>query len=853
MAVASIKSTRNTDPATSLVNVSREDLVTGDVITLESVGAGTTSHSWSILFSPEGSASALTSTNTPVTQFMADKEGAYLIRLVADAGLETETMQHIRMRVLTQFGGLQLVAAGERRDEEAIIPVDIGVYGWAYEQNGNIRKILDFIKPMVQSGRVLHVDGGLEHYGDFKEIQDAIDAAAADATEDEPYVVLVREGLYQESLSLKPFVHLISTQHQNSNEIPDLKAKPKMSPRVVVDAISHDADMPNATDVCVVVGVHFLCDTLNSDPLIKKMGEGVLQANACTFESTPVGVGQGSLIDLRAGRFVGLDCRFRMNESGDVGNYAFLQSGEDTTSLLDSCSITSPSGLAINPNQHNVAGVINVLRNCTVKSVEYGLATNGTSTVINSSLVGGVQNLSINWLGSSYGVSNSGNSEQTILFSEIEGDIYWNKDNTSHNNVLKIGSVVFQTLNESGTGSAISVEALANSMSMSFDTTNSSLTSTNVQEAIVELEGIITTGVGTALNVGTGEGLFLQKAGANLEFLSLSGVSGISIQQSGSGKELEIGYSGAGISNQINQLDSSVIVTDTGNTAAIEFYINGSLSWRVDSLGDLVSGSNAIGNSTDYLRNIFYFKQTSDVTQTGLVGHGEIQWDNLKESLVIGGADGITHYVGQQTKFYARNAIPLSLNATQGMVVQLTELNGNHLEFTSALVSNTPNDVIGVLASDVQSGDFGYAVTHGLVSINTAGLTGSVGEKIYQVGAGMTMTRPTTGDPIVVLGTLVKKAVNGEIFVNVQNDNIRGWHTDNNKTLVPKNGLYGIGTAGDPVTQIFTTNIGTQNDPVDQIYVNSTNSLHFVNPNTNEDFHVRVDETGILPRLKIEI
>ena len=125
MAVASIKSTRNTDPATSLVNVSREDLVTGDVITLESVGAGTTSHSWSILFSPEGSASALTSTNTPVTQFMADKEGAYLIRLVADAGLETETMQHIRMRVLTQFGGLQLVAAGERRDEEAIIPVVI--------------------------------------------------------------------------------------------------------------------------------------------------------------------------------------------------------------------------------------------------------------------------------------------------------------------------------------------------------------------------------------------------------------------------------------------------------------------------------------------------------------------------------------------------------------------------------------------------------------------------------------------------------------------------------------------------------------------------------------------------------
>lgn len=849
MAVASIKSTRNTDPATSLVNVSREDLATGDVITLESVGAGTTSHSWSILFSPEGSASALTSTNTAVTQFQIDKEGAYLVRLVADAGLETETMQHIRMRVLTAFGGLQLVAAGERRDEEAIIPVDIGVYGWAYEQNGNIRKILDFIKPMVQSGRVLHVDGGSENYGDFHEIQDGINAAAALATEAEPYVVLVREGTYQESLSLKPFVHVISTQHQNSHEIPDLKAKPKMSPRVVVDAISHDADLPATTDLCVVVGIHFLCDTLNSDPLITKTGEGVIQANACTFESTPVGAGQGSLVDLKGGRFVGLDCRFRLTETGDVGNFAFLQSGEDTTSLLDSCSITAPSGFSINPNQHNVAGVINVLRNCTVKTAEYGLATNGTSTVINSSLVGGVQNLSINWLGSSYGVSNSGNSEQTILFSEIEGDIYWNKDNTSHNNELKIGSVVFETLNESGTGSAITVKALANSLSMRFDTTNSSLTSESVQEAIVELEGLINSGVGTAVNLGGGEGLFKQKTGVNLEFRSLSGVAGISIAPSGSGDELEIGYSGAGISNQINQLDSSVIVSDTGTTAAIEFYINGSLSWRVDSLGDLVSATNSIGNSTDYLSNLYSTKQTYDVSQTGIVGHGEITWDSNKESLVIGGAGGITHYVGQQTQFYARNEIPLNLPATKGQIVQLTQLNGNELEFTSGLVNNTPNDALGVLADDVANGDFGYVVTHGLVSINTSNLTGSVGERIYQVGAGMTMTRPT-GVAVVVIGTLVKKAVNGEIFVNIQNENIVGWHTDSSNTLVP-NGSYDIGTAASPVSYIFAENIGTLTDPVDQIYVTSTNSLHFVNPNTNEEYHVRVDTNGIAPRLKV--
>ena len=160
MAVASIKSTRNGDPTTSLVDSSREDLVDGDVITLESIGVGATTHSWSILFSPHYSSVGLTSTNTAVTQFAVDKEGSYLIRLMVDAGLPTESSQHLRLRALTEFGGIQLVAAGERRDEEAIIPTDIGIYGWAYEQNGNIRKILDFLKPIVQSGRVVHVDSG---------------------------------------------------------------------------------------------------------------------------------------------------------------------------------------------------------------------------------------------------------------------------------------------------------------------------------------------------------------------------------------------------------------------------------------------------------------------------------------------------------------------------------------------------------------------------------------------------------------------------------------------------------------------------------------------------------------------
>lgn len=610
MAVASIKSTRNGDPTTSLVDSSREDLADGDVITLESIGVGAITHSWSILFAPHFSAVGLTSTNTAVTQFAVDKEGSYLIRLMVDAGLPTESSQYLRFRALTEFAGLQLVAAGERRDEEAIIPTDIGIYGWAYEQNGNLRKILEILKPIAMSGRVVHVDSnlGTQGYGDFATIQEAIDFSVLDgASESQPYVVLINEGVYEETLTLQPFVHLVGTQHKSTQDVPDLTAKPKLSPRVVVRSeVSHDATLTVNSELTVLVGLHFLCEVTTANPMFAKTGEGVLQANACTFESTAVTVGQGALIDLQEGRFVGLDCRFRMDETGDIGNFAFLQSGEDTTSLLDSCVFTAPSCLAINPNQHNVGGVINVLRDCIVSSAQYGLATNGTSTVINSSLRNGVENISVNWLGSSYGVSNSGNSEQTILFSEIEGDIYWNKDNTNHNNVLKVGAVVFETLNESGTGSAISVVALANALSISFDSTVSSMTSTNVQEAILELEGLLGNKIESAVNIGTGEGVFKQKTGTDLELRSILGTGGVSVALSGTGDELEISYTGAGLSNQINQDDSSVVVTDTGVTATIDFNVNGTNEWRIDGVGDLLSmNSRNLGNTTDKVERIY--------------------------------------------------------------------------------------------------------------------------------------------------------------------------------------------------------------------------------------------------------
>ena len=138
---------RSTIPAKPTVdNASRDDLAVGDVVTLEAVPPATgTTFVWTLVFVPEGSTAVLTPpaaafTAGPVT-FTADLAGPYLVRLVVDAGLPTESTQYVRLRALTSTLGLKLVAAGERRDTTGTIPVDVDIEGWANEQNYNLQAL----------------------------------------------------------------------------------------------------------------------------------------------------------------------------------------------------------------------------------------------------------------------------------------------------------------------------------------------------------------------------------------------------------------------------------------------------------------------------------------------------------------------------------------------------------------------------------------------------------------------------------------------------------------------------------------------------------------------------------------
>lgn len=125
--------------AVPLDEVSRDDLVAADIVSVESLDAATT-YAWALVYVPEGSTATFSGNPADVSpgSFTVDLEGAYLVQLIVDATLATEDIQYVRLRVLTTTLGLTLVAAGERRDGTGIIPVDIDTEGWANEQNANL-------------------------------------------------------------------------------------------------------------------------------------------------------------------------------------------------------------------------------------------------------------------------------------------------------------------------------------------------------------------------------------------------------------------------------------------------------------------------------------------------------------------------------------------------------------------------------------------------------------------------------------------------------------------------------------------------------------------------------------------
>jgi len=415
--------------------VSRNDLRKGYQVVVDSVDVHTT-YSWELAFIPTstgggvdplyGIQSAATflapeGSTSSSAKFDIDYEGSYLVRLTVDDGMPGEDTQYIRLRYLSVFGDIFLVAAGERRDSSGTIPVDVDPEGWANEQNANLQRILGLVRRNATSGRVLHVDAnrgrdstatpndpdnlvdfpghdltdlvstgfqvGAEGFGDFATIQDAIDYAADAVSRGEPalsyadpYVIYIQPGFYEEDLTLESHVHLIGLGPDPLMEVltQDVIVAPDEAVGTVIvqttnsgGGTSHSyapGDGPDAEAVLLMNLVLQNTDSVVTTPVLSHTG-GLLVARNMAVLQKGTGASQGPAYSCVTADtafepyFDGLRCTLRTLAT-DTGTWAAIVDAPNSRfSIRDGVIRGGGSALRMNESLYHDGGTINTFLN----------------------------------------------------------------------------------------------------------------------------------------------------------------------------------------------------------------------------------------------------------------------------------------------------------------------------------------------------------------------------------------------------------------------------------------------------------------------------------------------------------
>ena len=383
------------------VNQSVDNVRKGDVVYCESVDVHTT-YSWTLVFtpdSPNGTVSSSGLINPPGStanncKFIVDNEGAYLVRLVVDAGLGTESTQFLRIRKITRFGDIKLVAAGERKDSVGAIPFDIDPVGWADDQNQNLQKLLAYVRRLSTSGRVLYVDANrgrkaydstqnandftntlempgadlsaltvsgvvtdAEGFADFSDISSAITYAGDCATRgetalssDHPYVILVQNGLYIEDVNLAPNIHIVSADNFFTTDNTYAKGVVIRSTNVTG---GHTFVGTNNTDSVVCVGVEFEnTDGASTNPTFK-VQKGSTHFVNCTI-SHKSGTGGSALSVIPVDHTTTDECQAHLinsyvqNTVVSATDYAIKSGSAKAYLVLENSTVVGQNGIQSN-------------------------------------------------------------------------------------------------------------------------------------------------------------------------------------------------------------------------------------------------------------------------------------------------------------------------------------------------------------------------------------------------------------------------------------------------------------------------------------------------------------------------
>lgn len=477
---ASIRSTRYEFPAGPIIgpvltDQSRDDLLVGNQILLESVFAATT-YKWEFLYVPESpnrstsSSAAFLAPNLDIQQtalFNVDYEGPYLVRLTVDQALPSEDITTVRLRQLTQFADLKIPGAGEKRDITGIIPVDIPTAGWTPDINETLYRINALARRQATSGRVLYVDSrrgrdsantpsdtsyvipGVDstdsttdltyttkHHGDFATVTDAI-AYAQDAalrgeaalSSTDPYIIFVRPGLYEEDVTFEPWVYVIG----ENGTLSDTEQT-----TVIRSTTLHQFSPGLSSDVLLLSNLTLEHTGVSTDPVLQ-MTDGICYLNNVNVLQGGNSATQGQAIRITAGD---LTCK-----GGRIYSAATTTATREALNFdspgvltLDGCTVEGEVGIAYNTSLSlTTTGEI---RNCKVVGRQgYGIRGYGNLDLRHSTVTSVTSGQTVYWDG--FGAAPAAYASTAALrleWDSLSSDFYY--DSTVANVFVLVANVV---------------------------------------------------------------------------------------------------------------------------------------------------------------------------------------------------------------------------------------------------------------------------------------------------------------------------------------------------------------------------------------------------------------------------
>lgn len=406
------------------------------------------------MYKPAGSTAVFSGSTTAASpgSFTVDQEGPYLVRLITDAGLNTESVQYVRLRYLTEYLQLKLVAAGEGYGGAVPVPVDQTPTGWTDALNENLLSLLSASGQVTPSERVYFVDPA-PGQGDFQILQEAIDAAQATATVNTPWTIFVQPGTYTENVTFAPFVNVIGVPNRTI-----------IQGRCVLD-------LPGIADFCFLSDMTLTNLISSTDPVLLLSGSGTGQLTHMILQQLGISGTQGAALRMDGGTFTLLHC--------DISSSSSLPGTHECVQVVQG-NMTFDSGLIRGNN--SLAFTESSYTSVRFSSLFGDVSGTGNLTLEYSRIEGF---LSVN----PTGVAVSDNITISLFASQITDTCLFNVTGVSGVATLRTGAVAV-AWGYTFTGGYPVLETLVRADSLSYDATVSGLAATDVQAALDEVAAL---------------------------------------------------------------------------------------------------------------------------------------------------------------------------------------------------------------------------------------------------------------------------------------------------------------------------------------------------------------------------